>query len=92
MSGSVDISSCADCHCGTSSQPKVPVYVNPRIGDFGLVGALEDPEASAPGAIAKAVGTEFYRPARVSSINPKLDVFALGVVLFELLREFRTSE
>ncbi len=41
----------------------------------------------------RAVGTEFYRPPTGSvSINEKLDVFALGVIAFELLWKFETSK
>ncbi|KIW21039.1 hypothetical protein PV08_01618 [Exophiala spinifera] len=74
-------------------------FVNPRIGDFGLVAELardgERKDHHVDGKADKAVGTEYYRPPRrvdakekwkaSSAINEKLDVFALGVVLVEML-------
>ncbi|KAJ4296730.1 hypothetical protein N0V90_006778 [Kalmusia sp. IMI 367209] len=75
--GSVDLSSCCSC------SGRKCVHVTPKIGDFGLVAALGD-------ATTKPVGTEFYRPTIVSKISEKLDVFALGVVAFEMLHRFGT--
>ncbi|KAF2804848.1 kinase-like protein [Mytilinidion resinicola] len=86
ISGSIDITSCHQCSRGV--EPPHCVYINPRIGDFGLVGALED--ALYTGPASKAVGTEFYRPTQTGPMSEKIDVFALGVILFELLREFPT--
>ncbi|EFQ85724.1 hypothetical protein PTT_19265 [Pyrenophora teres f. teres 0-1] len=81
--GSVDLSGCKPC-------PKRDcLHMTPRIGDFGLVAALSD-SCTAPDAFAKPVGTEFYRPQTSSGINEKLDVFALGVVAFEMLQKFGT--
>ncbi|KAL6248375.1 hypothetical protein RBB50_004630 [Rhinocladiella similis] len=74
-------------------------FVNPRIGDFGLVAELardgQRRDQHIDGKADKAVGTEYYRPPRwtdpkekwkaSSAINEKLDVFALGVVLVEML-------
>jgi translation initiation factor 2-alpha kinase 3 len=39
---------------------------------------------------SKPVGTEFYRPGTSSRISETLDVYALGVVGFELLQKFET--
>jgi translation initiation factor 2-alpha kinase 3 len=36
------------------------------------------------------VGTEFYRPHASSGVNEKLDIFALGVVAFEMVQKFNT--
>jgi translation initiation factor 2-alpha kinase 3 len=81
--GSVDVSSCKLC-------PKRDcLHITPRIGDFGLVAALDD-SCLDIGASNKPVGTEFYRPETSSKISEKLDVFALGVVGFEMLQEFGT--
>ena len=81
--GSVDVSGCKPC-------PKRDcLHMTPRIGDFGLVAALND-SCTAPDAFAKPVGTEFYRPQTSSGVNEKLDVFALGVVAFEMLQKFGT--
>lgn len=75
--GSVNLADCASC-------PQRPVFqVTPKIGDFGLVAALGD-------VATKPVGTEFYRPATPSKASDKLDVFALGVVAFEMLQHFGT--
>lgn len=87
-SGCVDISTCKEC--GWREQESI--YVNPRIGDFGLVTTLAQPDALPPQVPSRAVGTEFYRPPVSSGISSeKLDVFALGVIAFELLHRFDTK-
>lgn len=81
-----------------------PYFVNPRIGDFGLVAELARDEGidteSSGRMTGKAVGTEYYRPPRWAdtkgkgsslSIDEKLDVFALGVVLVEMLWHCNTK-
>ena len=78
--GSVDMSTCKSC------PRRDCLHVTPRIGDFGLVAALDD---NCLGT-AKPVGTEFYRPLTSRGVNEKLDVFALGVVAFEMLQKFAT--
>ena len=81
-------------------------HVNPRIGDFGLVAELarsdvkvESPTNS-PSSPSKPVGTEYYRPPHdmdsngqksKPSIDEKVDVYALGVILVELLWKCDTS-
>ena len=81
--GSVDISTCKTC-------PKRDcLHVTPRIGDFGLVAALGDKVVGAD-TVTKPVGTEFYRPQTARGVSEKLDVFALGVVGFEMLQKFGT--
>ena len=81
--GSVDLSSCNSCSKRDS------LHVTPRIGDFGLVAALDD-SCLALATVNKPVGTEFYRPESSSRVSEKLDVFALGVVGFEMLQKFGT--
>ncbi|KAJ4354553.1 uncharacterized protein N0V89_006290 [Didymosphaeria variabile] len=76
--GSVDLASCSSCSKRDHHQ-----HVTPKIGDFGLVAALGE-------SVTKPVGTEFYRPAVLSKINEKLDVFSLGVLAFEMLERFGT--
>ena len=94
-----DVGSCRAC--ATTN----PYFVNPRIGDFGLVAQLAmqpdtDTSTSAK-KVAKLVGTEYYRPPRwtespeldshESTVDEKVDVFALGVILVELLWPCATS-
>ncbi|CAI6247400.1 unnamed protein product [Periconia digitata] len=87
--GSVALHGCRQC------SGKDYLLVTPRIGDFGLVTALADNNATtaatATTAGIKPVGTEFYRPpAGGMRASEKLDVFSLGVVTFEMLRHFDT--
>jgi eukaryotic translation initiation factor 2-alpha kinase 3 len=83
------------------------LHVNPRIGDFGLVAELArsevhlDVASSSGSSPSKVVGTEYYRPPQPAahaekgkastSIDEKIDVFALGIVLVELLWRCDTS-
>lgn len=89
---------CKACNC----EPKTAY--RPRIGDFGLVADItRDSEPSASRAVVvqdsphrkRHVGTEFYCPPRSASsdysIDEKLDVYALGVILFELLYKLDTK-
>ena len=89
--GFYNVGDCHNCH-GPSSY-----HINPRIGDFGLVTELaraaaeHSPHTSS--SSSKAVGTEYYRPPLDHSSNgkarvftdAKIDVFALGVILVEML-------
>ncbi|KAG0642125.1 kinase-like domain-containing protein [Tuber brumale] len=71
------------CHCGEA-------VVRPHIGDFGLGTSIgKDGHGS-----AAAVGTEFYKPV---DLDPAVqgdvvgrDIFALGVILLELLVRYGT--
>jgi translation initiation factor 2-alpha kinase 3 len=81
--GSVDVSTCRQC------PRRDCLHITPRIGDFGLVAALSD-SCTVPNTFTKPVGTEFYRPQASSGISEKLDVFALGVIAFEMLQKFGT--
>ncbi|KAF2094912.1 kinase-like protein, partial [Rhizodiscina lignyota] len=90
---SIDRSRCRGC-LSSDDFDKTPIYMNFRIGDFGLVAALAS-EGSLPESAQqtpRAVGTEHYRPrsATVGVADEKLDIFALGVILFELLWPFGT--
>ena len=85
--GSVDLFLCSACR---ESHVAQPVTLNVRIGDFGLVAALAQPEDQADERIP-AVGTEIYRPIHaVSDASASLDIFALGIIAFELLWHFDT--
>jgi len=89
----IDVGSCPSC---LNAPPR---FINPRIGDFGLVadlqraadGALGLPRPRSSSGSTKAVGTEYYRPPQHKSRfdedipDEKIDVFALGVVFVELL-------
>lgn len=98
--GYFDVGSCVGC------PDSEPYFVNPRIGDFGLVAELArddrlDSNNIVGGRGTKAVGTEYYRPPpwtdpkgksrHEPAMDEKLDVFALGVILVELLWPCATS-
>jgi eukaryotic translation initiation factor 2-alpha kinase 3 len=92
---------CVDISCHDCKKSNIKRYLNPRIGDFGLVadisGLHDEPATDISDFSSKAVGTEFYRPPPPSrqnssdAINEKLDVFALGILLFELLWKMNTK-
>ncbi|KAJ8109041.1 hypothetical protein OPT61_g7748 [Boeremia exigua] len=83
--GSVDLSTCKPC------SERECVHVVPRIGDFGLVTALDEGcTSNGTSTGMKPVGTEFYRPETSSRNSDKLDVFALGVIAVEMLCQFGT--
>ncbi|KAK5939243.1 hypothetical protein PMZ80_008546 [Knufia obscura] len=86
--GYADIGSCPSCPLAA------PRFMNPRIGDFGLVAELaratgSQHESAGSDGGSKAVGTEYYRPPphrhSVEFVDERIDVFALGVILLELL-------
>jgi translation initiation factor 2-alpha kinase 3 len=81
--GSINISSCPECPSGLHGKP---TFITPHIGDFGLVATqlakMKDSQ----------VGSKFYYPPSTSGIIcPKLDVYGLGVIAFELLYKFSTK-
>ncbi|KAH9834307.1 Protein tyrosine kinase [Teratosphaeria destructans] len=88
--GDVDLSRCEECRAEGRVQP---VRLNVRIGDFGLVSAVEHPAAVTSGL---QVGTALYRPPSSAAArglgyaSPRLDLYALGVIAFELLWRFET--
>jgi len=98
--GSVVITECSDC----GDRPNSRIVITPHIGDFGLVKKFEDiehdttpaAETSGPSQLAvvpskrsKQAGTTFYVPPYAEKeICPKLDVYSLGVILFELVTKF----
>lgn len=85
--GFYDVGSCHSC------PERKPNFLNPRIADFGLVAEIERSTRLDPSLPYKAAGTELYRPpvSFAESTNEKLDVFALGILLFELLWRFGTK-
>ncbi|KAI1101862.1 kinase-like protein [Jackrogersella minutella] len=83
--------SCSSCRWKTGDAS--PRWLNPRIGDFGLVAQLAHGELplspftgdnkTIPG---KPVGTAYYRPPSSKDVDDeKVDIFALGVVFVEML-------
>lgn len=86
--GSVDLFLCERCRAEGIANP---VKLNVRIGDFGLVTALGPEAGEVEQSPRPAVGTEIYRPLNsMSNASPGLDVFALGIVAFEMLWKFGT--
>lgn len=69
----------------------------PHIGDFGLVADIEPPEGpNVDSSLSLAVarppgGTQLYYPATSRSVCPKLDVYSLGVIAFELVNEYKSN-
>jgi eukaryotic translation initiation factor 2-alpha kinase 3 len=85
--GYYDVGSCRNC------PERSPYFLNPRIADFGLVAEIERSTQLEPPSGYKAAGTELYRPptSSVETVNEKLDVFALGILFFEMLWRFGTK-
>lgn len=84
----VALSKCTGCQ--DSPQDKRNVFLNVRIGDFGLVTTIAQADPLKP-AHPKAVGTELYRPPiATANADERLDVFALGIIATELLFPFST--
>ncbi|KAF2488081.1 kinase-like domain-containing protein, partial [Neohortaea acidophila] len=82
---SVDLMLCSECRAAGHA---APIKLEVRIGDFGLV-SVADPEA--PTAVGlEAVGTEMYRPVDGDRCATALDLYALGIVMFELCWKFDT--
>lgn len=89
--GSVDLLLCDQCR---TQHTATPMRLEVRIGDFGLVSVV-NPGVSSTATMTtpqqQVVGTEIYRPATLEQIaSPSLDVYALGIVAFELLCKFET--
>jgi translation initiation factor 2-alpha kinase 3 len=100
----VDLSHCSDCAGSPDGRERRKGFLNARIGDFGLVTEIARASASPsstsseamPATPAKAVGTELYRPPQPFSSTSThslehLDVYALGIILVELLVPFGTK-
>jgi eukaryotic translation initiation factor 2-alpha kinase 3 len=81
-SGSIDLMLCHECR---EQHTANPIRLEVRIGDFGLVAVAESD-------VQQAVGTEIYRPLEsTETSSSSLDVYASGIVAFELLRKFDTK-
>ncbi|RMZ34368.1 hypothetical protein D0859_01509 [Hortaea werneckii] len=85
--GSADLVLCDTCR---DQQQRRNTAMKVCIGDFGLVTALAQPEhATNPSTVA--VGTEIYRPISAAShASATLDIYAVGIIFFELLYRFGT--
>lgn len=82
--------SCRPCAESNEGQPLSPRWLNPRIGDFGLVHQLAQGEVSpspqSPEGLRNEAGTRYYQPPQQGEKKgEKMDIFALGVVLVEML-------
>jgi translation initiation factor 2-alpha kinase 3 len=81
-----------DCNPCQSANCANPATLSVRIGDFGLVTSIAQSGDLSTPPPTHAVGTELYRPtSSKSSVSPKLDIFALGIVACELLIKFSTQ-
>jgi translation initiation factor 2-alpha kinase 3 len=102
--GCVNITACQRCKSECewpSGQETKPVYITPCIGDFGLIAELKDATQTNFSASPlsqlqpKPVGTQFYRPTQIPlhepKICPKLDIYSLGIIAFELAYQFGTK-
>ena len=81
---SVDLMNCTDCP-GHGAPGTMMLDV--CIGDFGLA-VVADSKSST--TLETAVGTEIYRPSTKETRSASLDLYALGIVFFELLWKFNT--
>lgn len=86
--GAIDLSGCSSC---AEMAEMRPFNVDVCIGDFGLVSKIAKAEDTAPVTSNRVVGTEIYRPGSVTRDNhPCLDVYALGMIAFEMFWKFET--
>lgn len=86
-SGSEAVHGLTCSHCRAQRKATL-VPLDVRIGDFGLV-TLGHSTQAVPSS-SKGVGTELYRSTAVGMSNSQLDIYALGIVAFELLWQFET--
>lgn len=84
----LDLGACSQCR--RRSNPTSRPHLNLRIGDFGLVAEIARPDSATLASPTKAVGTELYRPPTREAVHESLDVYALGIIAFELLCPFET--
>lgn len=102
-SGSVDVAYCPECGEG---EPGKHIWITPCVADFGLVAEPWISSTSSPGtpvyrapgnspsSLTDHIGTAMYMPSTMpheNSICPKLDIYSLGIVAFELLYKFGTA-
>lgn len=86
MRDCVSLGKCSDC---VHNSPMPVTELEVCIGDFGLaaVASAETDEHS----VSAPVGTAIYRPPHTTEAqSSNLDIYALGIVFFELLWKFTT--
>lgn len=81
----INLSACQDC---PAHEPHNTVHICPVIGDFGLIHDIQAKFSEVESD--NVVGTHFYCPTEVPVVCEKLDVYALGVIAFELTQNFGT--
>ncbi|KAI3326843.1 kinase-like protein [Xylariaceae sp. AK1471] len=84
---------CTECN---KTIPPTSRWLNPRIGDFGLVHQLAKGEMPSSSQIStdskNDAGTAYYQPPRKGERkDEKIDIFALGVVFIEMLCRCNTA-
>ncbi|KAI0528307.1 kinase-like domain-containing protein [Xylaria bambusicola] len=88
---------CCDISCESCKELATePRWLNPRIGDFGLVHQLAQGEvpsqSQSPSDHKHDAGTTYYQPPRKGERkDEKIDIFALGVVFVEMLCRCTTA-
>lgn len=93
--GSSDLS-CRLCAESNEETPPGSRWLNPRIGDFGLVHQLAQGEVPASPQNSpnprNDAGTACYQPpGKSEKKDEKIDIFALGVVLVEMICRCNTA-
>ncbi|KAI0017049.1 protein kinase-like protein [Xylariomycetidae sp. FL0641] len=88
--------SCSSCAGRGDGKEEPTRWLNPRIGDFGLVTQLAHGEipisAGDAQSAQKPVGTAYYQPPpHKGSEDEKTDIFALGVVFVEMMCRCTTA-
>ncbi|KAI0446159.1 kinase-like protein [Xylaria telfairii] len=88
--------SCGSCTGSRGGMSTSRGWLNPRIGDFGLVHQLAQGEVSTSSQSSPDpkdnAGTAYYQPPRHGeNKDEKMDIFALGVVLVEMLCRCNTA-
>ncbi|KAI1820182.1 kinase-like protein [Xylaria intraflava] len=87
--------SCKACTASRGEKPAALRWLNPRIGDFGLVhqfGQGEVPSSQNFPDYRNDAGTAYYQPPRKDERkDEKIDIFALGVVFVEMLCRCNTA-
>ncbi|KAM3086271.1 hypothetical protein ACMFMG_000408 [Clarireedia jacksonii] len=92
------------CPTCSGAEEDNQAYITPCIGDLGLAVELKDSNAPSSSSSlsefkpagfsrlgSKQAGTTLYCPPTRSVVCPKLDVYALGIIAFELITPFTTK-